>query len=247
MWLEVDCPSGGCTNGLIPRRAYYDFLVGLKPGGADDIIVASILNLDAGERFESNEAGLTSWCGAAGSQGYRYELFTEMFPATQRLVSPICDRNTGQPVPFAPALAGIARTVDDKLRGGCLNEVPFVCTSDGPASGERCGMGERCCPMGQACSQGPYLAGAVNAAGELESGGAGFRLCSGFGVQVEEVLTTGREGSAMLQRLEEGLDYAVVPNDLACVQKTGSPLRLTFSTERVIPDFVVSYPRRVAP
>jgi len=129
---ELDPMSSGvlCTNKLVARQEYYDFLVnkvallndyGIDAGGlaraADDIIIATIINRDAAVRYNSSEMLDGNWCdgalsfATAGTQGYRYELFAQMFPAANQAVAPICDNQTGQAVNFAPALGSIAQVI----------------------------------------------------------------------------------------------------------------------------------------
>lgn len=271
--ITVECPAGGCLNELNKRQAYYDFLVDLKTrenedgeeiGGASDIIVAAIINRDSGQpsgepgtstnfqRFDTQDPKLSGWCGSAGTQGYRYELFVEMFPEGRRVVAPICDLNgdlsaggTGTPVDFADQLELIAILIGEAINSTCLQNMPYTCTADGPPEGERCASGERCCPTGQTCTQGPYLAGITGDDGSPQTNGEGFRLCSNFGILVET--DTGQTDPDSGRPILETLDpttYSVATDDLTCWQETGSPLRIQFQTPPSS-RFVIKYPRSI--
>ena len=130
-----------------------------------DLIIASIINVDTGDRRNSGDEGvggqLPAVCGSAGFSGYRYDLFTKMFNPDQSLVSAVCDTATGDPAAFAEPLGLIADIIGAALNNICLAGEPATCSSDDD------------CSAGQACDR-TYLAGT-----EYE-----YSVCSGFTVVV---------------------------------------------------------------
>lgn len=236
--LNIKCEDGGigCSNGLIQRREYYDFLVRLvaqKNGydddlaaAANDIIVATILNPDAGVRYNSNEP-VPSWCGDAGSQGYRYQQVAEMFSADRRVIAPICNLDTGQPADFADDLEAIAEVIGKAINSVCLQNPPMTCQADSD------------CPEGQTCGQNVYFS---------ESEDLAYRLCSGFSVRVEVESGTDAEGNTTTTRLEQGVDYDLNFEAGSCINPdgSGSPIEVNFlQPPPSNANILFSYPRRV--
>jgi hypothetical protein len=252
--LDINCPEGGCTNGLLKRSEFYEFLTGTEAQSGlgfkpEDIIIASIINQDSGERFSEADvpAGkrIPPACGRVDTLGYRYELFTRMFPDTQQVTGAICEG--GKPTDFAAGLSLIATTIGQALRHVCLKGQPAGCTADGVGEGH-CLDGEICCPGLQLCGR---RAEAVDCVGLSEGAcdqlkrdnkrvyyeGTEFeyRLCSGFRVVV------GEEIEGEFKALTEGVDFAIQYEDVEYCGR-GTPMGISFS---VAPSegIVVTFPQ----
>ncbi|PJB48263.1 MAG: hypothetical protein CO108_02650 [Deltaproteobacteria bacterium CG_4_9_14_3_um_filter_63_12] len=276
--LGVKCdpdPSTGapCSNKLVARRTFYDFVVNKvaernqyntdKEGlaaAANDIIVAAIINTDAGVRYSSTEALDGNWCNGnlsfstAGTQGYRYELFAQMFPKEHHVISPICDNTNGQAVNFGPPLQLIADVIGKAINSVCLHSKPMQCDPDG-MDGETCKPGARCCPVGQTCNPERLLAGVE---------GFEYSVCSGFKVIVEERTpvpnTVCEKDSECVepQKCGNGVcntvnvllrdeDYALDLESQSCASTTGSPIEIGLKAPPASgSSLVVSYPREVS-
>ncbi|MDX9719148.1 MAG: hypothetical protein RBU37_00265 [Myxococcota bacterium] len=147
---------------------------------AQNVIVATIINPDRGRRFLETEEIDGAVCGDAGTAGYRYQLFAEMFPVNRRIVFPICENDL--PTSFAQALEEITTVVGKSIDSICLRWRPATCDTDED------------CPTGESCAETEYLAGTDYA----------FRLCSGFAVTIESELSDGSRVP-----LVEGVDFKV--------------------------------------
>ncbi|MGN1071512.1 MAG: hypothetical protein ACI4VB_02150 [Bradymonadia bacterium] len=116
---QVSCPKGGCTNGLVSRSIFYNYIINdvviasnrqyyeetsaelfadksdaekqalLEELAKKDVIVANIINRDRGVRYENGPTD--KWCGNSGNESYRYQLFAEMFD-NDPIYAPICCR-----------------------------------------------------------------------------------------------------------------------------------------------------------
>ena len=114
---ENSCTSS-TVNNLVPRSYYYnkiiDFVINsngkfYRQQRADfadmtanefkaeatelakaDVIIANIINRDEGMRYDGSFP--ETWCGSAGNQSYRYQLFAEMFD-NDPIYAPICCSN----------------------------------------------------------------------------------------------------------------------------------------------------------
>lgn len=252
--LDINCPEGGCSNKLLARRDFYKFLVGDEASGGlgfkpEDVIIAAIVNQDSGERFSAADvpAGkrIPPACGRVDTLGYRYELFTNMFPDTQKVVGAICEG--GRPRAFAEDLGLIAKTIGQALNKVCLEGKPANCTADGTGEAP-CPSGEFCCPGTQLCGR---KTDTVNCDGLTEDAcdqlkrdnkrvffeGTEFeyRLCSGFRVVV------GEEVNGEFVELEEGRDFTInYKNAEVCGRET--PMEILFN---IAPseNIVVTFPQ----
>jgi hypothetical protein len=252
--LDINCPEGGCTNGLLKRSEFYEFLTGTEAQSGlgfkpEDIIIASIINQDSGERFSEADvpAGkrIPPACGRVDTLGYRYELFTNMFPDTQQVAGAICEG--GKPRAFAEDLGLIATTIGQALNKVCLAGKPANCTADGTGEAP-CPPGEFCCPGLQLCGR---RAETVDCAGLSEDAcdllkkdnkrvyyeGTEFeyRLCSGFRVVV------GEEVNGEFNELQEGVDFSInYKNAEVCGRDT--PMEILFN---IAPseNIVVTFPQ----
>jgi hypothetical protein len=177
----VSCKSNEPATWANADREDLDF-----ERAASDVIVAVIINPDKGVRYLESEEIEGAVCGDAGTAGYRYQLFAEMFPANRRVIFPICENNS--PTSFAQALGEISTIIGKAINSICLRSRPMTCNVDADCPEEQSCVG----PNGQADAE--YLAGTDYA----------FRLCSGFKVRVEKERA---DGTRTLMR--EGVDYTV--------------------------------------
>jgi len=120
--INFSAKSAGCTssdsNHLVPRNYYYqkvidfviksnskfyrsqraefanmtvdEFKAEAEQLAKSDVIIANIINRDEGMRYDKSFP--ETWCGSAGNQSYRYQLFGEMFN-NDPIYAPICCSN----------------------------------------------------------------------------------------------------------------------------------------------------------
>ena len=239
--LDLKCESNGCVSGLVPRSDYYDFLIDLvktrngyedDESAINDIIIATIINEDGGIRYNVADPFSDQYCGSAGTQGYRYQAFAEMFSEDRRVVASICDQDTGNPTAFAEPLQLIGEVIGSALNTICLKAPPMQCDPDGLKDDGTCKAGMRCCPVGQTCLADAYLAGS-----NLE-----YHVCSGFEVRVE---IEDKDTEALTQYVQ-GEDFLVNFESRTCIGQSGSPVEISLlTTPPAESTIVVSYPREV--
>ncbi len=120
--INFSATDAGCmtsnVNNLVPRSYYYrkvidfviksnsrfyrsqraefanmtvdEFKVEAEQLAKSDVIIANIINRDEGMRYDGSFP--ETWCGSAGNQSYRYQLFGEMFDNAP-IYAPICCSN----------------------------------------------------------------------------------------------------------------------------------------------------------
>lgn len=245
---EIDPETGSlCSNKLIARREYYDFLVnqvaehnhytldatGLA-AAADDIIIATIINPDHGERTNSTESAETTWCGyqtvpgLEGLQGYRYELFAEMFPLENQVATWVCDPNAGGAADLGTSLREIAVALGVSANSFCLPAPPQRCEEKGTCKAERC------CENWELCQY--YTR-------DLE---LSYPVCHTLRVTLEArtqvsedhcfedsdctaPATCSDNYCFLTQPLTEGTDFTVNMVSKACMRQVGAPIEITLS------------------
>lgn len=284
----INCPvqddgTKKCANKLDSRRDYYDFIVKevmalsnlryykSQNSGKEltfeeiidiartDVIVASIINRDQGVRY--NETLPENWCGTAGSQGYRYQLFAEMFD-NDPIYAPICCKNeefrvdkpestdssefesvcdiqiNGDNSNFGPVLGVIGRRIGEAVNQLCADTAPLSCNpadcngEDGPNAN---------CPCLYGCNESiTYFANTDRA----------YNLCNEFefrvGVLPSDVNVYDDNVMSKIEYYREDLDYKVDFESSYCYSRTGSPIQLNMIKSEAGKKLVFEYPKRVS-
>lgn len=281
----IDCPidSEGnkrCANALDNRREYYDFIVkevmamsnlnyyhSMNTEGdlnfdkivdmaKGDVIVASIINRDRGVRY--NDVLLENWCGEAGSQGYRYQLFAEMFE-NDPIYAPICCKTeefkllgtsasgeptvdnvceqtaNGQNSEFGPVLGVIGRRIGEAVNQLCADSAPLTCDP------VECENGSPNCPCLYGCNKDKvYFANT-----ERE-----YYLCNEFdfkvGVLPGNIDVYDANAMDHFEKYRPDIDYKVDFESNYCYSRTGSPIQLNMIKSEAGKKLVFEYPKRVS-
>ncbi len=278
----IRCPEGGCTNGLIGRKTYYDFLLNyvitsneeyysqmyatkfaeartaserrelLETSAKSDIIIASIINRDQGIRYDGNLP--ENWCGVAGSQSYRYQLFAEMF-GNAPIYAPICCKNekfsagkeivcsgdakdNGQNGQFGPVLSAIGQRIGEAVNTICASSAPVTCKpadcnesngSDGFTDKPRSNPSSSCaCLYGCKASE-PHFAGTENE----------YYLCNEFEFSV------GAMKGEEYKSYTAGKDFTIDYESSYCKSRTSSPIQVNLLTSEAGYSIVFDYPKSV--
>ncbi len=272
-----------CDNALDHRSDYYNFLLDyvissnepfyraqnaeLFAGMADaaehrsklvdlaksDIIIASIINRDQGMRFDT--AMPENWCGTAGSQGYRYQLFAEMFN-NEPIYAPICcrkeqfrasmiidgntkatdvckDEEDGENGAFGPVLSTIGQRIGKAVNTLCADSAPVTCTIDDCGDGTDPSFKKSStCPCLYGCNPKTYLANSTNE----------YHLCNEFEFRVGAVDASGNN----YELYKEDVNYSIDFNSNYCRSRTGSPIQVNMITTEPGKSIVFEYPKAVS-
>lgn len=277
---SIDCPEVNgvktCANSLDKRRDYYDFIIkevmainnlnyykSLNPEknltfeeitqlAKQDVIVASIINRDRGVRY--NDQLKEDWCGAAGTQGYRYQLFAEMFE-NDPIYAPICCKteeyklfssaedkdevvceltDNGVNSQFGPVLGIIGRRIGEAVNQLCAADMPVTCNPDD------CKAGSPRCPCLHGCNEEAYLKNTENE----------YHLCNEFefrvGVLPQGVNVYDADAFSKMESYEENVDYKLNLESNYCLSRTGSPIQLNMLKTENNKTLVFEYPKRVS-
>ncbi|MBR4984298.1 MAG: hypothetical protein IKY83_00980 [Proteobacteria bacterium] len=286
----IDCPNGQCGDGILDhRRDFFDFILDyvgssneqyyrdqnpdafakmetaadhkelIDSFAKSDVIVASIINRDEGMRF--NDKLPENWCGTAGSQSYRYQLFAEMF-GNDPIYAPICckrvafktldgetlktvcsgDKNdVGKNGEFGPVLAAIGERIGKAVNTLCADSMPVTCkpedcNGDNPSPS---------CPCLYGCDDSKtYLANTDNA----------YNLCNEFKFSVGTLPKNSNSSSAahdesimnQYSPYKEGTDFVIDYESNYCRARTGSPIQIQLIKSEAGRDLVFEYPKKVS-
>lgn len=217
-----------------------------------DIIIASIINRDQGMRYDT--AMPENWCGTAGSQGYRYQLFAEMF-GNDPIYAPICckkeqfkasmitgkkaeildvcsDEADGDNGAFGPVLSTIGQRIGKAVNTLCADSAPVTCRI------EDCGDGtdkdfekSPSCPCLYGCNPETYLANSDNE----------YHLCNEFEFNVGAV-----DASGNYEAYQKDVNYSIDFNSNYCRSRTGSPIQVNMITTEPGKNIVFEYPKAVS-
>ena len=288
----IDCPEGGCTNGLKSRYDFYNEVVNLvidtnratyeqnksiydnAPSDAEkrevlvklakqDIIVANIVNRDEGKRYTTNFND--RWCGGAGSQGYRYQLFAEMFEndpifapiccqknrqafmtsykeadasgRLQTLVGPVCTENVSAEgnSQFGPVLGAIGQRIGEAVNTVCADSAPVTCNPD-DCNGAKPNAN---CPCNHGCSEESFLKQTDHE----------YHLCNEFVLNVGVVdsnITDPEKIAENYKRYTEGDEYSASFESEYCLTRTGSPIQINLNKNEPNTSLVIEYPKKVS-
>lgn len=223
-----------------------------------DIIIASVINRDMGTRY--NTSFKDAWCGPknqkTGSQGYRYQLFAEMF-GNDPIYAPICCRNEtfkaektsdtesnivcekgrtdGENGQFGPALGAIGTRIGKAVNTICTDTPPLTCI---PAD---CEAGKASCPCLYGCNSAePYFQGTDRE----------YYLCNEFQLSVGTV-DAGKDAILSSEdpsytAYKEGVNYDIVKDSNYCYMRTGSPIQINLSKNEAGKQLIIQYPKRVS-
>lgn len=283
----IDCPEGGCEDKLVGRREFFDFIIDyvgnsnekyyreqnpdafakietakdhkdlIESFAKSDIIVASIINRDEGMRY--NEKLPENWCGTAGSQSYRYQLFAEMFE-NEPIYAPICCKRVafqaldgktpktvcsgskddmGKNGEFGPVLSVIGERIGKAVNTLCADSMPVTCNP------KDCEDGSPSCPCLFGCNDTiTYLANTENA----------YNLCNEFQFNVGTLPKNSNSASAAhdesimsdYKAYKEGVDFTINYESNFCRARTGSPIQIQLIKSEAGRDLVFEYPKKVS-
>ena len=283
----IDCPAEGCSDQLVHRRDFFDFIIDyvgssnenyyreqnpdafakmetakdhkelIESFAKSDIIVASIINRDEGMRF--NDKLPENWCGTAGSQSYRYQLFAEMFE-NDPIYAPICCKRVayktldgetlktvcsgekddmGKNGEFGPVLAAIGERIGKAVNTLCADSMPVTCIP------KDCEEGSPSCPCLYGCNGDiTYLANTDNA----------YNLCNEFAFNVGTLPKNSNSSSAAHDKdimseytpYKEGVDFVIDYESNFCRARTGSPIQIQLIKSEAGKDLVFEYPKKVS-
>ena len=259
--------KANCADKLEPRKAFYDFLIDyvsasneafyyaentssfatlttaqehkdlLTSMAKSDIIIASIINRDQGVRY--NQKLAENWCGI-GTQGYRYQLFAEMFD-NDPIYAPICCKNEefsaeskgdvcdakakiGENGKFGPVLAAIGKRIGEAVNTLCADAVPVTCE---PA---QCTGNSKSCPCLHGCSEQGYFANTPNE----------YHVCNEFQFLVG---TINKDGTGYNQ-YKEGSEYTINYESAYCKTRTGAPIQINMIKTEAGKELVFEYPKQ---
>lgn len=266
----IKCPADGCKNKLESRRVFYDSLIEyvrksnaayylqIQPGLKDlssedrkikedalareDIIVAAVINRDQGQRYD--EANFPeAWCGTAGTQSYRYQLFSEMF--NEPIYAPICCRREafsttvdgkqesvcamdkmGELSTFGPVLSAIGRRIGEAVAAICTSKAPVTCIP------EECEAGSAKCPCLRGCNPKAYFENSDNA----------YHVCNEFNVVVGSVVG---ENMKTLDIFDPTKDYTLDMESTFCLNRTDSPIQIKLNRSDTGRNIVYQFPQRI--
>jgi hypothetical protein len=224
----------------------------------EDVIVASILNRDRGVRYNTRLS--EEWCGSAGTQGYRYQLFAEMFN-NDPIYAPICcmgdeefysktesvgevcapNSEFGQLATFGPVLGAIGRRIGEAVNTMCTEAPPITCKPDECVPGSE----KASCPCNHGCSDKAYMEGTDNE----------YHLCNEFEMKIghiphisdpdpsDEVIENAFKN---YEAFVQGKDYEVVYDSTYCLSRTKSPIQILMNVNEPGTDLIIEYPKKVS-
>ena len=279
-----------CLDALSPRRDFYDFIIDyvstsneayyrsqnpdkfdkfanakehrdtLEELARGDVIVASIINRDQGVRY--NQKLPENWCGVAGSQSYRYQLFAEMFK-NDPIYAPICCKNerfvafsggqaeavcdedprsNGKNGNFGPVLGVIGQRIGEAVNTLCADSAPVTCQpadcnvigDDGNYTNEPRKDPSAACTCQFGCNTTKYLA---NSAYE-------YHLCNEFQFSVGTVDASGDMNT--YTPYSENKDYMIDYESTYCQTRTGSPIQIRLIKSEIGRSVLFQYPKKVS-
>lgn len=302
----IKCPGDSCSNDLAPRSDFYNFLINYviasnevfyqeqnsemflpsnvldandrrskyKEMASSDIIIASIINRDQGIRYDVNLP--ENWCGTAGSQSYRYQLFAEMF-GNDPIYAPICCKNeqyvvkqvstdaNGQKVStptavcesdangsngaFGPVLSVIGQRIGEAVNTLCADAAPITCI---PADcNEQNADGSYSDnPRSDKAATCPCLYGCKASAAHLSNTPNEYFLCNEFEFKVG-TLPKDAEKNQNAEGLAEyrpysSSDFSIDYDSTYCKTRTGSPIQINLNKTEVGRDIIFEYPKAVS-
>jgi hypothetical protein len=269
-----------CANALDARSDYYQFLLNyviasneayyrsqnvttfselknaeertelLTSLAESDIIIASIINRDQGVRYDSTLP--ENWCGTAGSQSYRYQLFAEMFH-NDPIYAPICCKSevynagsgadevvcdlnmTGQNGQFGPVLSVIGERIGKAVNTLCADSMPIVCKPEDCVPGKE----KATCPCNFGCNDEAYFENSANE----------YHLCNEFDFKVGTVPLGALNTDNPMKDyhpFEKDKDYIIDFESSYCKTRTGSPIQINLITAESGRDLVFDYPKQVS-
>ena len=220
-----------------------------------DIIVASIINRDRGQRYDVNLP--EQWCGTAGTQGYRYQLFADMFD-NDPIYAPICCMGdepyysmteTKNPVcapgvapgdlsEFGPVLGAIGRRIGEAVNTMCAEAAPITCIP------EECEKGSVSCPCNHGCdSENPHMKNTDNQ----------YYLCKEFEVKIGTIQHPNSSDDEAIadafkdyRAYEVDKDFTVDYESNYCLSRTGSPIQIMMNKSEAGRDLIIEYPKKVS-
>ena len=273
----ISCPASGCSNKLTSRKDIYDgfidvvaaknqaYYIGQQPSLADepedvkrakinelarqDIIVATVINRDQGKRYNS-ENFPENWCGSAGTQSYRYQLFSEMFD--DPIYSPICCKelvtadnesicdqvkvSKGDNADFGPTLAAIGTRIGKAINTICMSAKPVSCD---PVA---CQPGED----GEISSACPCISGCNESVVYLKGTDEEYHVCNEFSVKVGTAPYQGTNPDYDHIEYWNDDDFSMNMDSNYCFNRTGSPMQLTLNRSANSDALVIQYPQKVS-
>ena len=292
---DIKCPAGGCTNELQRRKDFYDEVINLVASSnraqyeqqnksiydnaasdADkqairndlarqDVIVANIINRDIGKRYTTDFND--RWCANSGSQGYRYQLFAEMFN-NDPIFAPICCQAKqdeflasykeqdaeGSLVTKSLAVCNSVPSAEDEGNSefgpvlGAIGQrigeaVNTVCTDSVPVT---CNPSDcngakpnASCPCNYGCNETVYLS-----QNEHE-----YHLCNEFVLNVGVVdsrITDPAKIAENYKQYTAGNEYSVNFESQYCLTRTGSPIQINLNKNEPNTSLVIEYPKKVS-
>lgn len=231
-----------------------------------DVIVANIINRDQGLRYDSTFP--ETWCGSAGNQSYRYQLFADMFN-NDPIYAPICCKNeqfmtastnanadsnivceagdNGTNAQFGPVLGVIGTRIGEAVNTICTESAPLTCRIE-DCNEEIGGSYDPKKPRsnpGAACG---CLRGCNGEKAYLANSDREYYLCNEFQVAVGTIDTNKVKNPTEedIEYLVEGEDYRVDYESNYCYIRTGSPIQINLSTNDSSKSLIIEYPKKVA-
>jgi len=228
-----------------------------------DVIVANIINRDQGLRYDSTFP--ETWCGSAGNQSYRYQLFAEMFD-NDPIYAPICCKNeqfmtsstnagdsnivcepgdNGTNAQFGPVLGVIGTRIGEAVNTICTESAPLTCRIEDcneQTDGGYDPTKPRANP-GAACG---CLRGCNGTKAYLANSDREYYLCNEFQVAIGTIDAGKELVEENIDYLTEGDEYKVDYESNYCYIRTGSPIQINLSKNDASKTLIIEYPKKVA-
>lgn len=229
-----------------------------------DVIVANIINRDQGLRYD--KVFPETWCGSAGNQGYRYQLFAEMFN-NDPIYAPICCKNeqfmtagtntggassivceagsNGTNAQFGPVLGVIGTRIGEAVNTICTESAPLTCRIEdcNEATADGYDPTKPRANPGAACG---CLRGCNGTKAYLANSDREYYLCNEFQVAIGTVDAGKPLVEENVEYLTEGSEYKVDYESNYCYVRTGSPIQINLSKNDASKTLIIEYPKKVA-
>lgn len=240
------------TGGFTPSQ----LIVEKEKMASADVIVASIINRDRGVRYDTTLP--ESWCGDAGSQSYRYQLFAEMFDNAP-IYAPICCKNEvfvtsssslddgqvcgqaakpGENAAFGPVLGVIGKRIGEAVNTICADAAPVTCRPedcnvlDGDSyTNVQRSKASAACTCTRGCNTQAYFGNSERA----------YYLCNEFKLSVGSMDASGTYSPFTIDS-----DYRVDYESNYCHARTGSPIQINLNKVETGQKLIIEYPKRVS-